>query len=263
MKSDICRLCLKWDELVESHLMSRGLYDLCKTPDDDPIFVSKEIIMQSGQQLEHPLLCKVCDGLLSSKGENWTLPLLAKADGTFPFFDLLQTIQPDFNDGDLSGYAASRIPDLDYQKLAHFAAGIFWKASVHSWRGGETMPLIEFGKYGELLRLFLRGEGPFPEKMALIVGVVPPPVSTINLCYPYRGSAAGHHNYLFHVPGIEFALVVGNTIPAEKKWNCFASHPLHPIIVSAGISGAIKGVVRGATKNARRAKNVMRYLGGS
>jgi hypothetical protein len=163
-------------------------------------------------------------------------------------------------EGDLKGYAAARIPEIDVRKLTHFAAGIFWKASVHSWRGDETTPLIELGKYRESLGLFLRSEAPFPEKMALIVGIVPPPVKTVNFCYPYRGSASGHHNYLFHIPGIEFALLVGNTIPAAEKANCFASNPLHPMIVSTGISEAIKGVVRGATRKAHRAKNVAKYL---
>jgi hypothetical protein len=260
MKIDICKFCLRKRQLVDSHLMSRGLYDLCKTPDDDPIFVSNKVIMQSGRQLKHPLLCEECDGTLSREGESWVLPLLAKIDGTFPLFDLLQTITPDVTDGDLRGYAASRVPEIDVPKLTHFAAGIFWKASVHSWRGGETTPLIELGKYGELLRVFLRGEAAFPAKMALIVGVTPPPVKIINFCYPYRGSASGHHNYLFHIPGIEFALLVGNTIPEEQKANCFASHPLHPVFVSAGISEAIKGVVRDVTKKAHRAMNVMRYL---
>jgi hypothetical protein len=240
--------------------MSRGLYDLCKTPDDDPIFVSNKVIMQSGRQLKHPLLCEERDGALSRDGESWVLPLLAKVDGTFPLFDLLERSTPDASDGDLRGYAAARVPEIDVPKLAHFPAGIFWKAAVHSWRGGETSPLIELGKYSESLRTFLRGETPFPEKMALIVGIVPPPVKTINFCCPYRGSASGHHNYLFHIPGIEFALLVGNTVPSGQKANCFASHPLHPIIVSTGISETIKGVVRGVTKKAHRAKNVMRYL---
>jgi len=260
MKIDICKLCARKRPLVDSHLMSRGLYDLCKTPDDDPIFVSNKVVVQSGRQLKHPLLCEECDGALSREGENWVLPLLATAQGTFPLFDLLQTVAPDVTDGDVRGYAASRVPKIDCRKLTHFAAGIFWKASVHSWRGCETTPLIELGKYGELLRMFLRSEAQFPEKMALLVGVIPPPVRTINFCYPYRGSASGHHNYLFHVPGIEFALLVGNTLPAEQKSNCFASHPLHPVIVSSGISGAIKGVVQGAARKAHRAKNVIRYL---
>lgn len=261
MTLGISKLCLMERQLVDSHLMSRGLYDLCKTSDDDPIFVSSNVIMQSSRQLQHPLLCEACDGWLSREGESWVLPLLATIDGRFALFDLLKAVTPDVTDGDLTGYAASRIPEIDCPKLTHFAAGVFWKASVHSWRRGETAPLIELGKYGELLRTFLREKTPFPEKMILIVGLIPPPVKTINFCYPYRGSASGHHNFLFHVPGIEFALLVGNTVRVDDKASCFASHPLHPMIVSAGIASAIKGVVRGASKNAHRAKNVIPYLG--
>jgi hypothetical protein len=261
MKLDTCKLCLNKQPLVESHLMSCGLYDLCKTPDDDPIFVSSDVILQSGRQLKYPLLCAQCDGMLSHEGENWVLPLLARFDGAFPFFNLLQKVAPDVKDGDMMAYATSRTPEIDSHKLVHFAMGIFWKASVHSWRGSETAPLIDLGKYGEPLRVFLRGVAQFPEKMSLVVGVVPPPIKTINFCCPYRGSASGYHNYLFHIPGIEFALHVGNTITREIKATCFASNPLHPIFVSAGISSAIKGVVQEATKNARLAKNVRRYLG--
>jgi hypothetical protein len=261
MKLGICKLCLRNRQLVDSHLMSRGLYDLCKTPDDDPIFVSGKVIMQSSRQVKHLLLCEECDRGLSRDGESWVLPLLAKIDGTFPLFDLLRTVTPDVTDGDLRGYAASRIPEIDCPKLTHFATGVFWKASAHSWMGGDSAPLIDLGKYGESLRLFLRGEVPFPGKIALILGVIPPPVKTINFCYPYRGSASGHHNYLFHIPGIEFALLVGNTVPGEQRASCFASNPMHPIIVSGRISEAIKGVVRGASMTAHRAKNVVKYLG--
>jgi hypothetical protein len=198
--------------------------------------------------------------MLSREGESWALPLLARIDGAFPLFDFLKKVSPDVEDGDIAAYAASRNPEIDSPKLVHFAMGIFWKASIHSWRGGETVPLIDLGKYGKPLRVFLRGEAPFPEKMRLVVGVVPPPVKTINFCYPYRGSASRYHNYLFHIPGIEFALHVGNSIPPAIKTTCFASHPLHPIFASAGISVAIKAVVQGATRNAHVAKNVMPYM---
>jgi hypothetical protein len=146
MKIDIYELCLGKKQLVDSHLMSRGLYDLCKTPDDDPIFLSNKVIMQSGRQLQHPLLCEECDGALSREGENWVLPLLAKIDGRFPLFDLLQKTPPDVTDGDLRVYAASRIPAIDFRKLTHFAMGIFWKASAHSGWGGKTTPLIRTWK---------------------------------------------------------------------------------------------------------------------
>lgn len=263
MKLGICKLCLKTKPLAESHLMSSGLYDLCGTANDDPIFVSSKVILQSGRQLKYPLLCEECDGMLGREDENWVLPLLARSDGKFPFFDFLKNVPPDVNDTDILAYSASRIPEIDCPKIVHFAIGIFWKASVHSWRGGETAPLIDFGKYGESLRTFLRGESPFPEKIALVVGVVPPPVKTINFCFPYRGSASGYHNFLFHIPGIEFALNVGNTIPQGIKATCFASHTLHPIFVSTEIADAIKDVIQGATRKAHKARNVMKYMGKS
>jgi hypothetical protein len=260
MKIDICRLCLKKNPLVNSHLMARGLYDFCRPPDGDPIFISSKVIMQSGRQLQHPLLCQECDGLLSREGEDWLLPMLATIEGTFPFHDALQKVAPDAIDGDSEIYAASRNPEIDTCKLIHFAMGVFWKASAHSWQGGETAPLIALGDYGESVRTFLLGESPFPAKMVLIVGVNPPPVKTINFYCPYQGSASGYHNFLFYVPGIEFALLVGKMVPTELKQNCFGAHPLHPIILS-DVSGAIKSVIRQATASVHRAKNVMPYIG--
>ena len=197
---------------------------------------------------------------MSREGENWLLPLLATAEGTFPFHDLLLEGTPGGSDGDSKMYAASKNPKIDVAKLTHFAMGVFWKASVHSWRSGENEPLIQLAKYGESARAFLRGEALFPTTMALIVGVIPPPVKTIGFCHPYRGSASGYHNFLFFVPGIEFALLVGNTIPPELKQTCFASHPLHPIVVSGGISGSIKSVIQESTARAHRAANVVKYL---
>jgi hypothetical protein len=215
--------------------------------------------MQSGRQLQHPLLCEDCDGSLSRNGEDWLLPLLATIKGTFPLFDILQRVPPDVVDGDSKMYAASRNPEIDTAKLTHFAMGVFWKASVHSWIGSETAPLIKFGKYGESVHAFLLEQSPFPEKMVLTVGVSPRPVKMISFHHPYRGSESAHHNFLFYVPGIEFALLVGRMIPAESKQACFATHPLHPVL-ACDLSSTIKGVVQTATKKAHRAENIARYL---
>lgn len=261
MELGTCKLCLKEKPLVRSHLMARGVHDFCRTPNDNPILISSKVIMQSSLQLQHPLLCGECDGdILSREGENWVLPLLATAEGTFPFHDFLLEDTPGLSDGDSKMYAASRNPKIDVAKLAHFAMGVFWKASVHSWRGGETEPLIQLAKYGELARTFLLGKAPFPAKMVLVVGVIPPPVKTIGFCHPYRGSASAYHNFLFFVPGIEFTLLVGNTISSDLKQICFASHLLHPIVISDGISGSIKSVIQESTSKAHRVANIAKYL---
>lgn len=260
MQPGICKLCLKDKLLVNSHLMARGLYDYCRPPDGDPILLSSNVIMQSSRQLQHPLLCMDCDGSLSRDGEDWILPLLATIEGAFPFFTILQRIPPDITDGDSKLYAASRNPEINVSKLMHFAMGVFWKAAVHSWSGSQTArPLIELGEHTESVRTFLLGQSPFPRDLVLTIGVSSPPVKMISFHHPYRGSETAYHSFLFYVPGIEFALLVGRRIAIESKETCFATHPLHPILV-CDLTSTIKDVIRAGTKQAYRAKNIERYL---
>jgi hypothetical protein len=242
--------------------MSRGLYNYCRPPDGDPIIVSEKLIIQSSRQLQSSLLCNDCDASLSINGENWTLPLLATIEGTFPFFDILEKFPPDCTDGDSKVYAASRNPEIDIARLTHFAMGIFWKASVHSWRGNETIPLIDLGEFREPIRLFLRGESSFPTELTLTIGVSPRPVKIIGSYAPYRGSAINYPNFLFYVPGIEFALETGRNTAVNSKGPCFANNPAHPILV-CDLDSTIKDVIRSGTARAHRAKNLKRYLNSS
>jgi hypothetical protein len=220
--------------------------------------VTPKVVMSSSRELQHPLLCEECDGSLSRDGENWVLPLLATIDQSFPMFELLKRSPPDVGDEDAEGYAAARNPEIDIAKLTHFALGVFWKASVHSWSGSRADPQIELGPYREELRKFLRGEGPFPKYMSLTVGVLPPPVTQISFCQPYLGSAKDYHLFIFYVPGIAFALAVGKGI-GDVKENCFYSNPLHPIVV-CDFSGNIKSIFQGMFAKAHKSKNLVEYL---
>lgn len=258
MEIGTCRYCVQPNkELAESHLMPGALYDLCEVNGEFVMATSKSVSF-TGRHLKHPLLCVPCDGSLSVNGENWVLPFLATLEGTFPFFDLLTKIPPDVVDGDVRAFAVSRNPEIDWQKLAHFAMGIFWKASVHSWRRGEIEPQIDLGPYREEIRRFLRSEGPFPRYAALTIGVIPKPVKEISFTQPYRGSVREYHHFVFHVPGVVFTLSVGKQIGAAKT-TCFYSHPLHPIIVGNNLGG-VKGVMREATKNAHISKRIAEEL---
>ncbi len=161
-------------------------------------------------------------------------------------------------EGDARMYATSKNPEIKVDKLLHFAMGIFWKASVHSWRGGETEPAIDLGKYGESVRTFLRGETSFPEHMALTVGVWPPPVAPF-ANVPYRGSAENVHNFLFAVPGINFALSVGNLVTRNMKQSSFSGSPLHPILVT-NFSDGIARVNREIGAKAHKSQKVLKYV---
>jgi hypothetical protein len=184
--------------------------------------------------------------------------LLAKSDGSFPFYDILEKGAPDLVEGDSALYAAAKNLAIDVAKLTHFAMGIFWKASVHSWSRERTDPPVDLGKYGEGVRRFLRAEGCFPEHMALIVAVSPPPLMpSFNM--PYRGSAKAFQNFVFHVPGVNFELDVGNLVPRDINEICFASNPLHPILLT-DLSRTNLQIFRGAAAGAHKAKNLLRYM---
>jgi hypothetical protein len=257
MPTGICPLCELNKTLIQSHLASAALYKLCRAPDSDPMQVTNEVVMRTGRQLQDYLLCSGCDGMLSTEGESWLLPLVGRMDG-FPLYDLLTKQKPDAVDGDGAIYAAARNPDIDVPKIIHFAMGMFWKASVHSWSRKRVKPLIDLGKYGEDVQKFLRGEAKFPEHMALTVGVSPPPIMP-TFTMPYRGSATEYHNFLFHVPGINFALAVGSQVGEDMRSACFASHPLHPILLEDLADENLK-VSRSVAAGARKAQSVLAYV---
>ena len=258
MERGQCKLCLTDKPLVSSHLLPRALYDLCRPDDYEPVMVTSKLALATSRQWQHPLLCGACDGFLSEKGEAWVLPLLATIDGKFPFYEILEKVPPDVVDGDSKGYAAAKNPDIDIESLTHFAIGIFWKASVHPWSSERTAPQIDLGAYGEELRTFLLGRTSFPERVALTVGVQPPPVKQISFNRPYRGSETEYHNFLFHVPGISFALAVGKQIEKVKRV-CFYSSPGHPILLG-DMASSIRAVMREVSATAYKAPKLMEYL---
>jgi hypothetical protein len=254
-----CPLCLETKPVVSSHLMPHQVYDYCRPPDGHPISVSSDLVIESDRQLQDNLLCLDCEDLLNKGGETWLLTLLARYQGPFPFYDLLVKFPPVGADGDSIVYSAARNPEIHCDKLIHFAMGMFWKASVHSWSGSRTEPMIDLGKYGESIRTFLRGETRFPAHMALTIGVLPPPVQQISFHNPYRGSNTKWHNFLFYIPGIEFALSVGKGVDTEVREICFACNPRHHIIV-VNFAPDIQGIMKQVWKGARKARNVEKYL---
>jgi hypothetical protein len=257
MPTGICPMCLFNKPLIRSHLASAALYKLCRAPDSDPIIVTNDVVMRSGRQLLYPLLCSDCDGMLSEQGEAWLLPLVGRLDG-FPFYDILTNCEPYEKEDDAALYAAADNPAIDVGKLTHFAMGTFWKASVHSWTGSRVEPLIDLGKYGEEVRKFLRGEGKFPKHMSLTVGVTPPPIVP-TIAMPYRGSAKGYHNFLFHVPGINFGLMVGGKVDAAMREVCFPCNARHPILLK-DLAATNLQVNREVAGRARKATSVMKYV---
>lgn len=256
-----CPLCLQEKPIIMSHMMPSAIYDYTRGPSGHHISMTPNLVIETDREVQSPLLCRECDNDLNRYGETWLLPLLARIDGTFPFYDLLTKIPPDAVDNGTAGYAAARNPEIDAEKITHFAIGVFWKAAIHSWRGNTCDPVIDLGPYTERLRTFLRGETSFPERVALTIGVLTPSKAqkTISMTQPYRGSNRDWHNFLFYIPGIEFAISVGKAVGEERRGECFYTNPLHPIYV-IDFSEDIRGVQRMMFKNAKIARNVHKYI---
>ena len=253
----ICKLCLLEKTLCDSHLMPKSLYRFCRTADCDSVLITANRMMPTSRQTRHHLLCDGCETLFSRNGENWVLPTLATIEGAFPFYSMLQKQEPLFAELDLAAYAVSNNPEIKREALIHFALGIFWKASVHSWKQGSTAPWIDLGLQSEDLRRFLRGEGGFPQNMALLVEVTPSPVRAISFTHPMVRST-NPEMFFFYVPGIFFTVWRGN-LTEEQKNSCFISNPQGPV-VAVDTTPRVMQLLKGIAKTARKSPQMQEII---
>lgn len=71
MKIGKCPGCLKTKQLVNSHLVSRAIYDYLRTDDLHPIVAGGGRVRATTAQLQDELLCQGCERMLSDGGESW------------------------------------------------------------------------------------------------------------------------------------------------------------------------------------------------
>jgi hypothetical protein len=231
-----CPLCLEVKPIVDSHLVPSALYAYCDTPEMSPVRIGGGVVFPTDRQIHDYLLCEECEGLLNRGGEAWMNPKFCTMQRTFPFYELLVSGPIAENESDGGLYFAESNPRLDTEKLTHFAMGIFWKASVHSWKRGEINPVIELGPYSEHIRTWLRGETDFPKNVCLSVMVSPPHRAQITLNGPMERERTECRNFIMHFLGILFTMGVGSQIDPEFRLACFSDNPKRPIIVSERIT---------------------------
>lgn len=255
--SGICKLCLLEKTLCESHLMPKGLYRFCRRPDCDPVLITTKVMMPTSRQTKHRLLCEDCEMLLNRNGEDWVLPTLATIAGAFPFYSLLQKQSPLFDEPGATAFAVSSNPEIHREALVHFALGIFWKASVHSWKRARMGPWIDLGLQSEALRRFLRGEGCFPQNMALNIEVTPPPVGAISFTHPVvRG--INPEMFFFYVPGIMFTLWRGD-LTEEQRLACLISNGQGPVL-AVDTTSRVMQLLKGNAKTARKSEQMREII---
>lgn len=250
-----CPMCLETKNVVSSHLHPAALYDYCRAADNtSPTRIGDGVIMHTDRQIQRPLLCVECENLLSKGGETWTNPKLATTQKSFPLYDILTKLPAAFNDQAGSIYDASENPEIEVERLTHFAIGIFWKASVHSWRGSKTAAMIDLGAYSDRLRRWLRGEDKFPNNVCLEVVLARPERALIVLGEPTSVKREGWSCFLLGVPGILFILDVGLLIDADTRMLCFHENPAHPVLVSDEVMGVLYGCIAEQFRESRKTR---------
>lgn len=143
MKNGICKMCLFRKDLVCSHLIPAAPYEYCRADSVDPVRVGDGFVMHTTRQTQDYLLCPDCEDILNKGGESWVTSKLCTIERKFPLHELVISGPAACQDASGGLYFAADNPRIDIDKLAHFGMGIFWKASVHSWRGNTTKPMIQ------------------------------------------------------------------------------------------------------------------------
>ena len=216
-----CALCLEERELCDSHYMPAALYQIVGGA---PVVVTDTATIETGKQLSARLLCLECEQRFHENGEDWVLRHCVRPTEA-RLHQKLQAAEP-------LGGGHHKVEGVDWQKLAYFAASIFWRGTACEWRsvakGGGSLR-IDLGRITEPLRRYLLGEAEFPEDAALLVWVtVRLPLVTAFTVPKMAGHYERVDTYQFLIPGLMFQLMVANTdegLPAEWREQCLVRGP--------------------------------------
>jgi hypothetical protein len=250
-------MCLEEKTLVSSHLMPAALYDYCRKGEHRPIKVGGGFLMPTDRQTQDYLLCENCEDVLNKGGEQWLLDKLATWERTFPLYDLLTKVPPLFDEDGMAVYLAAQNPDIEVKKLMHFALGLFWKASVHSWLGDVADPRIELGPYSEEIRKWLLDPKAFPKDVSLIVEVEKPQRAQITMSDPYEGVRDEWRTHFTHVPGLLFMMALGKNVSQELR-DISISNAGNPINISEALTNNFEQLMVDTVRKSRKTHSFLR-----
>jgi len=246
-------MCLQERPLQDSHFIPARVYRYCREGNFSPLRVGLGHIFPTDRQTTDYLLCKSCEDVLNKGGESWILDKLATWERTFPLYDLLTQAPPILNEAGSAVYLTAQNKSIAVEKVTHFALGIFWKASVHPWRGDIQEPRIELGPYSESIRKWLLDETAFPEYVYLHVIVERPERAQISINDPYEGVCQGWRTHFFHVPGILFMLALGKTVDSPVR-SLAINNAGNPITVLDEITDKFENMMVTYSMNAEKTR---------
>lgn len=228
-RTGICRLCLQERDLCESHYLSKGLYKALRglhSKNKSPLLVTGKASFRTSRQMTAKLLCSECEQLLSAKGERYTIRVMSNRRG-FLLLETVQRLTPAVGRSEVAAYKCANTLSVDTGALAHFALGLLWKASIHTWApAAGVLTDVHLGPYQEVIRGYLRGEAGFPSNVVVKITLCTDRESQLIMYAPTLGDAKGSKKFNYYeilAGGINFGILIGAGIPRSEKLHCCAS----------------------------------------
>lgn len=228
----ICKLCLEFKELQDSHLNPAFAYRIIrKNQDSDPVMVTAKRVKISSRQITAHELCWDCEQLFRLNGEDWMAYQVFQG-AEFPLLNRLKVAMPDWERPNHVAYSGAAC-GIDTTKLVYFGASVLWKSSLRKWTIGATeTTTVDLGSYQERLRRFLLGETAFPAYGVVIVTACTDFESQgcfFTPCSIRYGIVAG---YALLMLGVYFRFFFGPDVPLEFQRFCCVHSPRKRIVVA-------------------------------
>jgi hypothetical protein len=242
-----CALCSETRELQDSHIIPRGCYNRLRGHERSTVNIAKGNAFLSQKQLRAKLLCRECEGKFNSDGEKYFLENCLQIDGGFP---VDARIQADPNGsvsvGQGSKYWRSVTLGVAYDRLAYFAASLFWR----TWAAKEKLPrgeiTVDFPPELDAgLKDYLQGRTSVIPCASLAINVIkrlPPNIRDLRYVFSsprevtenpfdfpmkfYSAECLGFEFWLFSAP---------EPYLGALRSHCILHHDDHPIFVSDAV----------------------------
>jgi hypothetical protein len=229
------------------------LYKASAAENQTPWLVTADAEVQTSRQEKAHVLCGECEDRLNKNGESWMFKNSLRADGSYPLASMLsETVGTDWRRLPHAVYNAAAILKVNISAIAYFAASIFWRASIHNWRG-RFDNRVKLGPYEEDFRRYLMGETRFPVD-ATLWPCIRASSNVSNVCrLPSRRRFEGIQGHSFVMPGMLFTLTVGKSVPARFHEMCFVHGDGNPMLVSDGLEASFTTEIQ-KTLQVRRQK---------
>lgn len=218
-----CKLCKNITELCDSHYMPKRVYAFLRAwqlKNPNPVTGVDGELKQMSDQYRGFVFCQDCEDLLNKNGEKWVLANIPKDyDSEFPLHAAINRLTPKtvgkhYVLCNVMGESGFKI-----NQLVYFGASIFWRSAVHDWKTstGQPAPSVDLCGEEDSMRRFLLGIDSLPNSLVLTLDVWPYK-KVAQMLYPVLPNHLLEcKRYWFYIPGLLFALYVGDGIPEGAR----------------------------------------------